>query len=160
MNFFINNPALSWFLAGIIFLALEYLIPGFVIFFFGVGAIFTAALTMLGITQSFNLQVVVFLLSSLGTLVLFRNKGKKYFKGGYDKAKEEGSLADEIIGEKSIVAEEINPAALTGKIELHGTMWNATAEDIIAKGAAVQIIGRKDLTLIVKKITNEPHTNG
>jgi membrane protein implicated in regulation of membrane protease activity len=155
MDCLIKNPGLLWFLIGIVLMLLEFVIPGFVIIFFGIGAVITAILTWLGILQSSNLQIVIFIVSSLGTLIIFRNKGKKYFMGGSTKAKEEGKLSDEIIGEKAIVAEEINPDNLTGKVELHGTMWNASSDSVIPKGIAVKIVGRKDLTLIVKKLSDE-----
>jgi membrane protein implicated in regulation of membrane protease activity len=152
MEALLRNSGLFWFLAGIFLMFTEFLIPGFIIFFFGLGAIITAILSWLGILNSIDLQIIVFIVSSLLTLVLFRNKGKKYFKGRVRKADVEESPSQNIIGEKVIVSEEINPAKLTGKVELHGTMWNATSGEVIHAGESVEITGRKDLTLIVKKV--------
>jgi inner membrane protein len=153
MEFILKNPGLFWFIAGIALMVMEFIIPGFIIFFFGLGAIITAILTWLGILSSIEIQLLVFIVSSVLTLLLFRDKGKKYFRGGVSKSQVTGSISDDIIGERAIVAEEIDSAKLTGKIELHGTMWNAAADIIIPKGETVEIIGRKDLTLLVIKIS-------
>lgn len=131
---------------------MEFLIPGFIIFFFGIGAIITAILSWVGILNSLDLQIIVFIVASILTLVLFRNKGKKYFRGNVNKSLVENSITDDIIGEKAIVREEINPSKLTGKIEVHGTLWNANAGEIIMTGETVEITGYKDLTLMVKKV--------
>jgi membrane protein implicated in regulation of membrane protease activity len=152
METLLKNSGLVWFIAGIVMMLLEFLIPGFVIFFFGVGAILTALFTWSGAIESTSLQFIVFIVTSILSLVLLRNKGRKYFRGNVSEAEEEGMLSDDIIGEKVIVSEEINPAKLTGKVELHGTMWNAVSDNVIAAGELVEITGRKDLSLNVKKI--------
>jgi len=39
-----------------------------------------------------------------------------------------------------------------GKVELHGTNWNATADEDINEGEIVEIISKDNLTLTVKRI--------
>lgn len=155
METILKNSGLVWFIAGIILMLLEFLLPGFVIFFFGIGAIITALFTWSGAIESTSLQFIVFIVTSVLSLVLLRNKGKKYFRGNVSEADEAGMLSDDIIGEKVIVTEEINPAKLTGKVELHGTMWNAVSDIIIVEGELVEIISRKDLSLNVKKVNSD-----
>jgi membrane protein implicated in regulation of membrane protease activity len=152
MDTLLKNSALFWFLAGIILMLLEMILPGFVIFFFGVGAIITAILTWTKVIQTTDTQFIVFIVSSLATLLILRRNVKRYFAGGVTQSKDKGNISKEIIGERVIVTEDINPEKLSGKVELHGTMWNASADSMISKGETVEIIGSKDLTLHVKKV--------
>lgn len=148
METILNHLPLSWFIAGIIFLLLEYMVPGFVIVFFGIGAMITAALSWAGILNALPVQIVVFIIASLLLLVLFRQKAKKYFKSDV-KASSGEKLDDEIIGKSTNVVEAISSSANTGKVELHGTLWNAVSDTDIPKDAVVEITGRDNLTLKV-----------
>jgi membrane protein implicated in regulation of membrane protease activity len=56
---------------------------------------------------------------------------------------------EEFIGQKAVVKEKITPKA-GGKVELHGTNWVAEADEEIAEGAMVEIIGKDNITLKVK----------
>lgn len=73
-----SQSELYWFLLGLALLLSELILPGFVIMFFGIGAWITALCILLGITENFNVQLLIFLGSSLLTLVLFRKRGQKY----------------------------------------------------------------------------------
>lgn len=66
------SPVLIWFLLGIGFFVAELILPGFIMFFFGIGAWCVAAvLAMAGL--SLNTQLSVFLVSSLISLFLLRS---------------------------------------------------------------------------------------
>ena len=41
---------------------------------------------------------------------------------------------------------------LGGKVEFHGTNWEAQAEQEIAEGAVVEIVGKDNITLKVRAI--------
>jgi len=75
-----DSSELLWFVVGLVFMLAELALPGFVIIFFGIGAWVTAVCVALGIVDSFNGQLAIFLISSILTLVLFRKQGKKFFK--------------------------------------------------------------------------------
>jgi membrane protein implicated in regulation of membrane protease activity len=75
------SAELLWFLVGLVLLISELALPGFVIVFFGVGAWITGLLVGVGLLSSFNAQILVFLISSVLTLALFRRKGKRLFEG-------------------------------------------------------------------------------
>ena len=132
----------------------ELALPGFVIIFFGIGAWVTALCIWLGVADPFNTQLVIFLASSVLSLALFRKKGKDYFQGRVSGKVADVSQLDDVKGEHAIVVEDIVPAALAGKVEFHGTNWNATAEAEVKRGTPVEILERKDLTLRVKPITS------
>jgi|WetSurMetagenome_2_1015567.scaffolds.fasta_scaffold1090218_1 inner membrane protein len=140
---------LVWFIVGLVLLLSELAIPGFIIMFFGVGAWIVAILLWLGIGLSFSLQLFIFLIGSLGSLVLFRRYGKKYFKGRVNASTQ--SLED-VKGEKVTVVADIVPNSLDGKVEFHGTIWNAESDVAISKGSVVEVIERNNLTLKVKEV--------
>jgi len=127
--------------------------PGFIIVFFGIGAWITALCIWLGVADAFNTQLVIFLASSLLSLVLFRRQGKKYFQGRVSGVLDDVKKLDEVKGERAIVIEDIAPTNLSGRVELHGTHWTAVAEQEIKKGTPVEILERNNLTLKVRPIS-------
>ena len=140
---------LTWFILGFVLLLSELAIPGFIIMFFGVGAWLVAVLLFLIPDLSYSSQLFMFLIGSLGSLVLFRQFGKKYFMGT---VRLNVHSLEDVKGEKATVVKEIVPKSLDGKVEFHGTLWNADAEEVIPKGAVVEILERNNLTLKVQKV--------
>ena len=140
------KPELIWFIAGLIMLLTEFTMPGLIVFFFGVGA-WLVALICLFMDISLNIQLTIFLAASVFFLISLRKWLKNVFVGRID-VKE--SL-DEFIGEKAVVIREINPHS-GGKVEFHGTSWNAEADEKISEGSSVEVIEKNNITLKVKSL--------
>ena len=141
-----SNPAVIWFLIGLVLLLLEFAIPGLIIFFFGIGAWITA-LAILLFDPGLNIQIVIFLVSSVLALTLFRRYlKKKFFKEGGD---DSASLDNEFLG-KIAVAETDIPADGRGKVNFKGTLWGADSEVDISKGDRVKITAKESIILKVK----------
>jgi membrane protein implicated in regulation of membrane protease activity len=139
------SPVLLWFLAGIIFFALELLLPGLVVFFFGLGA-WGAALATFLLPIDLATQLLVFLVVSVLTLLLLRSVLKKIFMGrSIEVDAMERCLPDGATGE---VIEDILPPA-NGKIKFAGSFWLATADEPLAKGTVVRIVEKNNLTVKV-----------
>lgn len=143
---------LFWFILGIVLFLAEMVVPGFVIFFFGLGAWVTAVCIWIGFAPTNAIQMIIFLIASLGTLALFRRKGKDYFLGKVSGTLGRDQSVDDIRGERAIVMRDITPGKLGGKVEFHGTLWDAECETPVAQGATVEILDRKDLTLKVRPV--------
>ena len=143
--------ALIWFLIGVGLMLLELALPGFVIFFFGIGA-WAAAIASLAGLDNFNIQLILSLVVSILTLILFRKKGKKYFEGKISHRGISEEKLEDVIGEKAVTVTDINAKDLTGKVEFHGTNLNAESDVEIPKGTVVEIISRNNLVLKVKPI--------
>lgn len=139
---------LLWFLFGLVLMLGEIITPGFVLIFFGAGAWLIALLLWLGVPMLFTTQLFIFLVSSILFLIVFRKYGRKYSHGKVIASSTPGTL-DEVRGEKAVVIDDIRPS-VGGKVEFHGTVWNAEAEVEIKKGLTVEIIDRNNLTLKVK----------
>ena len=148
-----SNAELYWFLLGVVLMLSEMAIPGFVIFFFGVGAWITALCLWIGVGGSFNTQLIIFLGSSVLSLIAFRKQGTKYFHGKVSGELDDVAKLDSVAGERALVVEDIMPSGTSGKVEFHGTWWTARSETEIKKGTPVEIVERVNLILKVKPIT-------
>ena len=147
-----NINTLLWFLLGILFIVSELFIPGFTIFFFGCGAILTAfaALVIPQVASSYILQLVIWLASSILSLIFLRKKFSNTFSGKIHK-----NQTDAFFGKTAKVIDEINGHS-PGRISINGTTWNAESEvdQTIITGENVIIVRRKEsesLTFIVEK---------
>lgn len=144
------KPELIWFMAGLIMLLAEFAMPGLIIFFFGIGALLVA-LICLFTDISINLQLTLFLIASILLLLSLRKWLKNIFVGRTGQKESADEFLQDFIGEKAVVTREIDPQT-RGKVEFHGTSWNADADEKIEKGTSVEIIGKNNITLKVKAL--------
>lgn len=139
-----DNAAVIWFAIGFVFFLLEFALPGFIVFFFAVGAWITGIVLMFT-DISLNTQLLIFLLSSILTILLFRNQLKKIMWS----KKKASEIEDELIGKTAVAQTFIAPGE-NGKVEFKGTVWDACSEETIAIGEKVIIVGNDSILLIVK----------
>ncbi len=144
-----KEPAVIWFIIGFIFFLLEFVIPGLILFFFAVGAWIVAILT-LAFDISINFQLIIFVVSSILTILLLRKWVKKLI---YGKNHSRELLEEEFLGKTAKAETRISPGE-NGKIAFKGTSWAASSEDYIETGENVIITGNESILLIVKKIKN------
>lgn len=144
MESFLSAPVL-WFIIGFIFLLLEFAAPGFILFFFGLGAWITA-LSTLFIDIPLNVQLLIFIASSIITVLLFRNWVRKKFG---NRSVTSNVLEDEIVGKTAKAETRIQPGQ-PGKVYFRGTSWGASSTDTINIGEEVIITGHESIILIVK----------
>ena len=79
---------LIWFLIGVGFFAFEMTSPLFIFFFFGLGAWVTSLITAIFTDLSFNNQMLIFGVSSVGSLVVLRNYVKNVFLGSQNQGED------------------------------------------------------------------------
>lgn len=144
LDFFMQT-AVIWFIIGFILFLLEFIVPGLILFFFGVGA-WIVALISLFIDISVNTQLIIFVISSVLTIFLMRDWLKRKIYGGPHSKQ---LLEDEFLGKTAIVISRITPDQ-QGTIDFKGTTWQATSEDTIETGEKVTIVGNDSILLIVK----------
>lgn len=126
----------------------EFAVPGLILFFFGLGALFTALLSWM-IPMSLTVQLVVFATASLVSLFGLRRWLKPIFMGGASAA--DDMLPEGMAGQEAKVLEPITPG-VAGRVELNGTAWKAESEESLEEGQTVVVVSQKSLTLIVKGI--------
>jgi inner membrane protein len=140
-----SNPAVIWFFLGFVFFILEFLVPGFILFFFAIAAWIVALIVMI-FDISLNVQLIVFVISAVATILLFRKWLQKIMLS----KKHTTQLEHEFIGKIGIAETAIGPDR-EGKVDFKGTSWNARSEDDIQKGDHVIITGNDSIVLIVKQ---------
>ncbi|MHC4424961.1 MAG: NfeD family protein [Planctomycetota bacterium] len=145
------RPEIIWFLIGFVLLILEFAMPGLIVFFFAVGACIVAVVCLLStyVHGSINAQLVIFIVGSVLSLLCLRKWLKGIFIGHVKSKQDMTEDLKEFIGERAVVREKITPKA-GGKVEFHGTNWAAEADEEIAEGTVVEIIGKENITLKVK----------
>ncbi|RKX88290.1 MAG: NfeD family protein [Spirochaetes bacterium] len=140
------SPPFLWSLLGLLLIAAEMFIPGFVIFFFGSGAIITGFLSILvpGLSSNFALQGLIWILSSVFSFGFFRKKFAKIFRGTL--------LNKEInsdLGHTVKVIEAITPEK-PGRVRFQGTSWKAISyTESFEPGVMVDIVKEENLTFVV-----------
>ena len=141
-----TRPELIWFIIGLVLFLLELVLPGFVIFFFGVGAWVTALLCLIA-NPGINLQAIVFAVTSILSLVLLRKMVQKRFFYSKDELSKE--VEDEFSGKEAVALSDFG-ADKTGKVEFKGTNWKAESEFPIKAGQRVIIRTKENFKLFVE----------
>ncbi len=145
------DPALYWLIIGVMLFFLALAVPGYILFFFGLGALITALVTWL-FQVNILWQLILFMSTSLVPLICLRkgtnNKSLASISEGGEE-KEDVMLA--VSGEKGVVSKTIAPPA-EGQIKYSGTFWKATADEIIEEGEIVTVISQKRLVIHVEKV--------
>ena len=142
----LSRPELMWFILGLILFLLELVIPGFFIFFFGLGAWVTALVCLIG-EPGTNLQIIIFAVVSVLALVALRRIiQKKFF---YSKQKDSDDVEDEFTGREAVALADFGTDH-TGKVEFKGTTWKAESSSEIKKGQTVIINKKESFKLVVE----------
>jgi len=143
-----TQPAVIWFLIGLVLILLEFALPGLIIIFFGIGAWATALLAALfGI--GLNTQIAVFIVTSFVALIFLRKHlQNRFFKS---QSMEEDTLEDEFIGQKAKVIAEIKKGK-EGKVDFKGTNWSAVSDFNCREGQIVKIIAKESIRLKVEPL--------
>ena len=132
--------------AGLCFI-MEFMTEGFLICWFGVGAL--AALGVSFLTDNFVIQLAVFAVLS-AILVLSTRKFSKKVEN-----KAVPSNVYTIIGKKAIVSDTIDNVKGQGQIKVNGDIWSArneTDDEPIAEGTTVEVVRIDGVKAIVKNI--------
>jgi membrane protein implicated in regulation of membrane protease activity len=108
-----------WLALGLILVALEMAASGgFYVIFFGIAALAIGGLHLLDIAGPVWLQLMLFSVISVGSLLLFRKPVLRML------SPDSPSDVDSMVGETAIPIEDIAPGAV-GRAELRGTVWSA-----------------------------------
>lgn len=141
------TAAVIWIILGFVFFLLEFVIPGLILFFFAVGA-WIVAILCLFLDLSINEQLIIFLISSIATILLFRKWLSKIL---WKRKHSSELLEDEFLGKIAKAETAISPGE-NGKVDFKGTTWQAASVDEIEKGDNVVIVGNESILLFVKSI--------
>ena len=147
-----NDLAFSvWLGSGIFLMAIEFLVPGLVMVFVGLGALTVALGMQLGYIDEIPQQFTTFFISSIIYLLTLRFLVLRFVPSVTRKANIDED--EEVMGSIVELVADINSGEF-GRVEHSGSSWQARAEgdQTILKGEQVKIIGRENITWIVQKI--------
>jgi hypothetical protein len=136
-----------WIVFGLSLILAEIASPGgFYIIFFGIAAVLIGALAGVGAAGPVWMQLFLFSVLSIGSLVLFRNRLLTWFQ-----VDPQAPAIDTLVGEVGTVHEDLAPGGI-GKVELRGTAWSArnTSSAPLARGARCLVVRVDGLTLDVR----------
>ena len=137
-----------WLIISGVFFVLEMITVGFLVFWFGVGALLTAIVSIF--TDNIIIQTSVFVISS--TLLLFLTKPLVKKLSRTDKVQ---TNAYSVIGKTGIVTREINSKKGIGQIKVGSEIWTAKSSSPILEGTEV-IIKEIDGVKAVVEPVQEP----
>jgi membrane protein implicated in regulation of membrane protease activity len=141
-----SKPEMIWFIIALVLFLLELVVPGFVIFFFGIGALVTALVCLIA-HPGINIQIIIFaVISVLSLLALRKLIQKKLF---YSKESRSDAVEDEFTGKEAVAITDFG-SDKKGKVEFKGTNWTAESESEIKAGQTVIIIEKESFKLIVE----------
>lgn len=147
-----ENLAFSlWLGSGIFLMAVEFLVPGLVMVFVGLGSLTVVFGMHFGYIDGILQQFITFFISSIIYLFTLRFLVLRFVPSVT--RKENIDEDEEVMGSIVEIVADINSGEL-GRVEHSGSSWQARAEgdQTILKGEQVKIIGRDNITWIVQKI--------
>ena len=140
-----------WLGSGIFLMAIEFLVPGLVLVFVGLGSLTVVFGMHFGYIDGILQQFITFFISSIIYLLTLRFLVLRFFTSVT--RKENIDEDEEVMGSIVELVADINSGEF-GRVEHSGSSWQARAEgdQTILKGEQVKIIGRDNITWIVQKI--------
>jgi len=143
---------LVWLIGGSTLVLLEFLIPGLVVIFLGLGALITSGLLYLGYLRDPWLAIACFGVSSVLMLATIRKMVLRFYPSLSEKVETDEEVL--IVGQKAQAISTLTAHDYSGRVKYSGTTWPARSEaGEIVEGEAVEIIGQDNINLIVRKIS-------
>lgn len=136
-----------WLILAGFFFILEIITEGFLVFWFGIGAL--AALGVSFIPGSNQIiETGVFVIVSIILVLCTRKLAEKI------KPKDVATNVYTILGKKAVVSVAIDNAKGQGQIKIDGDIWSAKSEndEPIEEGSNVEILSIDGVKTIVKKV--------
>ena len=116
-----------WLIIAGVFAVAEVFTPGFVLLWFGFGALLAALLALLGV-ESLVFQVVAFLVSSVAMVVASRTILERFLPLSTDKPKLRAG-AETMLGQIGTVVESSHGQLNEGAVKVYGAVWTAYPSD-------------------------------
>lgn len=134
-----------WVILSGIFFVIEIATVGFLVFWFGVGALIAMVVSLF--TSNLAIQTAVFILSS--TVLLFFTRP---FVNKFSQNEEVQTNAFSIIGKKGIVTKTINPITGEGQVKIGTETWSAKSADEakIEKGMEIEVLDIDGVKAVVR----------
>lgn len=141
--------AVIWIVVGILLIISELLATSIVAVFFGIAALVVGVLLKLGLIESYSAQFLWFGVVSVVTLLLARERCKRWFVGfTADTNEQQGTLSRDI-GDRVVVHSDFDQGA--GRVVLNGVQWDAQSADTLKAGDVAWVTSNNGIQLTVSK---------
>lgn len=136
-----------WLIIAGLFIIIETFTSGFLIFWFGIGALVSMIISIF--IEDIFIQTIIFIISSV--ILIFVTKP---FVKKFTNSQTISTNINSLIGKTGIVVKEIDNLASVGQVKVNGELWSAKSIDnqIISENTKVEIIKIDGVKLIVKTI--------
>jgi len=142
-----------WIVLGVGLIIAEIFTFGFVLFWFGIGALVAALAAKLGL--GFGLQFLIFATVSIVLTVMSRTLFAKYFLHGDANLVKTG--VDSLPGQIGTVTISSRGALNEGAVKVFGSTWTAFPEEgetLLLEGEKVAVVRVKGSSIYVSKISD------
>lgn len=145
---------IMWLILGVGLIIAEVFTLGFVLLWFGIGALAAAAAGLLG--APFILQFTIFALLSIALTAMSRTIFAKYLSHGEENTLKMG--VDSMPGQIGTVTLGSKGALNEGAVKVYGSTWTAfpiDSESFLVEGEKVEVVSVKGSSIYVRRVTNE-----
>lgn len=143
-----------WLVLAVGLIVAEIFTLGFVLLWFGIGALAAALVGFLGLGLVW--QFLAFSVVSIGLTIMSRTILAKYFgHGEHDRLK---SGVDALPGKVGTVTTASKGALNEGAVKVFGSTWTAyqiDGDETLVEGEKVEVVEVKGSSIYVKRVTNE-----
>ena len=136
-----------WLIASAVMFLMEIFTISFLLFFPAAGAFLAFLCAIFG--ASMQVQIIVFLVSSILLIVFIRPIVTKFFK-----TNNVAMNSQSLVGKNAIVIKAIDNLHAKGQVKVAGEIWSAISanDEDIEEGATVIVLRIEGVKLIVKKV--------
>lgn len=148
---------IAWTVLGVVFIIAEVFTTGFVLLWFGIGALVAAVCAMLGF--DYPVQFLAFLTVSIALTVMSRTIFNRYFKTAHQ---DEGGLksgVDALPGKVGTVVSSSRGTMNEGAVKVFGSTWTAypaDGEDSLEAGDRVVVERVQGASIYVRRADTLP----
>ena len=146
-----------WTVLGVILIIAEVFTPGFVLLWFGIGALAAALAGLMGIS-SLPLQFLIFALSSVALTAASRTIFANYFTREHEGSDLKMGV-DALPGKVGTVVSSSQGALHEGAVKVYGSTWTAypaEGEEPLEAGERVAVERVQGASIYVRRIGREP----
>jgi membrane protein implicated in regulation of membrane protease activity len=140
-----------WFVAGAVFIIAELFTPGFVLLWFGIGAIIAGILGLLQL--GLGIQMIAFIVISTALTIASRTIFEKFFMRGSD-GKSLKTGIESLPGQVGVVVEGSRGALNEAAVKVYGSVWTAypvPREQLLNVGDEVEVDRVEGAVLYVRR---------
>lgn len=146
-----------WLILGVLFIVAEIFTSGFVLLWFGIGALVAALLAFTGVV-GLPLQILAFLVISIALTIASRTIFERFLMRG-SPGRELKTGMDAMPGVIGVVVEPSKGAMQEGAVRVFASTWRAfpvDGEEPLREGEQVEIERVEGASVFVRRVDGEP----